>query len=274
MTTPPPDHITRPDFSVSVRGYDRTQVDAYFGRLVEWLADAETRAMEAERAREFLAGENSDLRATVTMLEQRTGLPAPQSMGAFSERMRQVMESALQAAHELRAEAEREAQERRESAASAAERIIAAARDEAEEIVDGARRAQRTMEESIDDLRVARVDAIEALVDLQGRIATAVGLAQTSVDVEGQIDAGSGTAVDVAETAVLPAVKPPGKAAGAGPASDPDREDPDRPEAGRRDAEMPTTGGVLVTAAPTTVVPVVGPDADKDAAAARRKRSA
>jgi cell division septum initiation protein DivIVA len=257
MTTPQPDHITRPDFSVSVRGYDRTQVDAYFGRLVEWLADAENRAMEAERSREFVTRENSDLRATVTMLEQRTGLPAPQSMGAFSERMRQLMESALEAAHELRAEAEREAQERRESALIAADRTLAAAREEAEEVVDGARRAQRAIEESIDELRVARVEAIEALVDLQQRIATTIGLPQPSVDGE------SGGEVDVAETTVLPAVTPERGDAGALPA----------PEAGREDVVTPT-GGVLVTAAPTTVVPVVGPDADRNAAATRRKRSA
>ena len=51
MTIPLPDHITRPDFGISVRGYERAQVDAYFGRVVEWLADAENRATAAERAR-------------------------------------------------------------------------------------------------------------------------------------------------------------------------------------------------------------------------------
>ncbi len=173
MTTPP-DHITRQDFGISVRGYDRSQVDAYLGRVVEWLADAENRATAAERARESLAREVTELRTTVAMLEERAGLPAPQSMSAFSERMSQVMESALQAAQELRAEAEREARERRASATEEAERVVAAARDEAEQIVRDARREQETMEASIDRLHAARAAAVESLLELQRRLAVVV----------------------------------------------------------------------------------------------------
>ncbi len=276
MTIPPPDHITIPGFGISVRGYDRAQVDAYLGGVVEWLANAENRAVAAERVRESLASEVTDLRATITVLEQSAGLPAPQSMSAFSERMGQVLESALRAAQELRSEAEREAEERRESAASEAERILATARAEAERIVDGARRAEREIEESFEDLRAARADAIGSLLELQQRIAIIVGGPESSRDAEDAedddradddgADHDDTEGAGIAETAVLPVVEgTPKSETDAPPVSE------DKPE----DDDPLSTTGVLSTAAPTSAQPAVGRGADGNAReASRRKRSA
>ncbi len=269
MTTPPPDNITRPDFGISVRGYDRAQVDAYFGRVVEWLADAQNRAAAAERARESLAREVTDLRTTVAMLEERAGLPAPQSMSAFSERMGQVMESALQAAQELRAEAERESRERREASAHEAERILAAARDEAEQIVDGARRALRTMEESIGGLRAARVEAVEALLQLQQRISEVVG--QPDPELGDPADGGSAGYDDT--TTVVPALTTAVPTFHSSDMVDDEDRGGTDVEA-LEDADSSTPTAVLVTAAPTAVQPAVGPGEDGRAAPARRRRSA
>src|SRR3954447_14678830 len=38
-----------PDFAVTVRGYDRLQVDEYVARLTRWLEEAQARTAEAER---------------------------------------------------------------------------------------------------------------------------------------------------------------------------------------------------------------------------------
>lgn len=256
MTTPPPDHGTRPDFGISVRGYDRAQVDAYFGRVVEWLADAENRAMAAERAREVLASEVTHLRATVTMLEERAGLPAPQSMSTFNERMAKVMESALQAAQELRSEAEQEARQRHEAATDEADRLVAAAREEAEQLVADAGRVQREMEASIDALRASRAEAVETLVDLQRRIATVVGEPEPVAGADGDSARAGGYVDD--DTTVLPAVVD---------ASNDDTED------GATEVD-PSTDGVLVTAAPTIVQPAVGTSGDRRASPGSRRRSA
>jgi cell division septum initiation protein DivIVA len=265
MTTPPPDHITRPDFGISVRGYDRAQVDAYFGRVVEWLADAENRALAAERSREAIAREVTELRAGMTKLEERAGLPAPQSMSAFSERMGQVMESALRAAQELRAEAEREARERREAASGDADRVLSEAHDEAERIVEEARRARGAMEEHLGALGAARTDALATIADLQDRLAAVVddaGLesfvdgsgvrprAGSSDDARGD-DGLGGPDDDDDITTVVPAV-----------AMD---------DVVIIDADPSGTGEILVTAAPTTVQAAVGRGDDTRAARPRRR---
>ncbi|HVC14149.1 MAG TPA: DivIVA domain-containing protein [Acidimicrobiales bacterium] len=265
MASSPPDHITRPDFGVSVRGYDRTQVDAYFGRVVEWLADAENRATAAERAREALAREVTSLRTSITMLEERSGLPAPQSMSMFSERMGQVMESALQAAQELRSEAEREAHARREAAAEEADRLLGEARDRAAKAVDEARRAGRAMQERIEGLRAVRAETLESLLDLQRRIAAVAGAPDDEPARDGDeplpVRADDGTTVvpvvggPTAEGQEDPAPGPEGKADGA-----------DEPE--------PTDPGVLVTATPTAVQAVAGAAGRAGAAARGRRHSA
>jgi cell division septum initiation protein DivIVA len=282
MTTPQPDHGTRPDFGVSVRGYDRAQVDAYFGRVVEWLADAENRAMASERSREALAREVANLRTTVAMLEERAGMPAPQSMSTFSERMEQLMGSALQAAQELRGEAEEEARARRESAAAEADRLVADAKAEAEQIVEDARRAKQAMEESLDTLHASRAEAIETLLDLQREIAKIVGgpepLAAVEAGTPGSSDLGGKK-----NSSDLGGKKkePDGKTALDGHGLDAGPEDAVRDPGGSEDGSQdsgPGSGtetGVLVTTAPTVVQPAVASPGGRPAVpAGSRRRSA
>lgn len=253
MSTPLPEHITRPEFAVAVRGYDRNQVDAYFGRVLEWLADAENRATGAERAREVVAREASDLRATVTLLEERAGMPAPQSMSAFSERMSQVMQSAMEAAQELRDEAEREARRLRDEVAAETGQLLERAKSEAERIVEESREAQLAMEASIAELRETRKEAVDELLALQQRIAEVAGQPEPSR--EGLIlDGADGPATRAVDTL------------GLDPTGFPEGQDGDETmmvDAIGTDTVDALIGGVggadgvYVTAAPTTVLPAV-----------------
>ena len=176
MSTSLPDQVARPDFAIVVRGYDRAQVDAYFGRALEWVADADGRAAAAERDRDKLAREVSELRATVAVLEGRAGLPVPQSMSEFSDRIGRLMQNALEAANELQSQAEREALERKEAIAAEAERLTEQAGAEAERIVQKARENERAMEESIADLRAARQDALAQLAELHRQLAAVLDM--------------------------------------------------------------------------------------------------
>lgn len=281
-----PEHVARPDFAVSVRGYDRSQVDAYFGRLLEWLADAENRAASAERARETIAAELDELRATVSALEERAGVPAAQSISAFGERMGEVMQSAVRAAEELRAEAEREARERRAGAHEEVEQMLAAARAEADRVVAGAASAKQDFEESIAVLRAARTEALVELGALRDRLSALGELPEPSLesvapdharspraggappgDPDGaptrDVDALTPSDVEATGTAVLPAVEPQ--------SHDPleglrrlSVEDPATDDETDLDGEGVTPAGhggdvaPVVTEAPTSVLPADG----------------
>jgi cell division septum initiation protein DivIVA len=281
MTTPQPDHVTRPDFGISVRGYDRAQVDAYFGRVVEWLADAENRAMASERSREALAREVANLRTTVAMLEERAGMPAPQSMSTFSERMEQVMESALKAAQELRGEAEEEARARREAAAAEADRLVAAAKAEAEQIVEDARRAKQAMEQSVDMLHASRAEAVGALLDLQRQIAKVVGEPEPLAAPESGL-LGSSDLDAKKEESDGKKEGPVGEKGRGGPGLEAEAQNEGAVRdsdgaAGRSRDPGPGSGtetetGVLVTTAPTVVQPAVAPTGGRRAIPAGSRR--
>jgi DivIVA domain-containing protein len=269
MTSLPQDDVKRPDFAISVRGYDRAQVDAYFGRVVDRLADAESRAAGAERTREALALEVEELRETIAELERRARMPAPQSMSAFSERMEQLMKSALEAAGELRAEAEREAREIRDRAADEAEQMLLTARQEAAKIVDDARQAQRSIEESIADLRASRKEAVAALVDIQRRIARIVG------EPEPEPAARAAAAAPVAAAPVASTGASTGAAAEPAPVASTGATRPaPAPVASgaevREDVDSSEPTGVLVTAAPTIVQPAVVPVPKGDVPSSRK----
>jgi DivIVA domain-containing protein len=176
MQTMLPDHVTRPDFAVAVRGYDRAQVDDYVGRVLEWLADAERRTVEAEDARHMLQRQVADLRATLATLEERAGIPGPQSLHAFSEKMAEVMQAAVAAAEELRLQAEREAADRRDAIAAEAQHIVEQANAEAHEIVRRAHRKERAIERNIVDLGTKRAAALSELGRLQRQLGELLAL--------------------------------------------------------------------------------------------------
>lgn len=182
MTTPLPDQIARPDFAIVVRGYDRAQVDAYFGRVLEWLADADNRAAVAERERDQFSHEVAELRTTVMMLEEKAGMPVPQSMSAFSERIGQMMQTALEAAHDLQEQAEQEARARRATLMTEAERLLDEAKEEAAGILEQARGAERAIEDHIADLRGARDDALAQLGVLHEQLAAVLAMPEPAAE--------------------------------------------------------------------------------------------
>lgn len=157
------DRAANPEFAVVVRGYDRSQVDEYLGELLGWLSEAEHRIQATDEANESLRREIVQLRATAASLEERAGVPGPQSLSAFSERMGQLMQQAVAAADELRTQAEREANERRDAVGAEVERMLERAKAEAREILRRARGKERELEESIASLAARRSTAVEEL---------------------------------------------------------------------------------------------------------------
>lgn len=176
-----PDHVVRPDFAVAVRGYDRAQVDDYVGRVLEWLADAERRTVDAEETCRVLRGQTTDLRTALAALEERAGIPGPRSLHAFNERMGEVMQAAVTAAEELRLQAEREANERRETIAAEVQRTVERANAEAHEIVRRAHRKERAMEGAIAGLVAKRAAALGELGRLHHRLGELLALPEPEV---------------------------------------------------------------------------------------------
>lgn len=170
------DRIASPEFAVVVRGYDRAQVDEYLGELLAWLSEAERRILATDEANESLRREVVQLRAAAASLEERAGVPGPQSLSAFSERMEEVMQSAVAAAEELRAQAEREANERRDAVAGEVERMIERAKAEAREILRRARAMERDLEENISSLSDRRAVAVEELGRLHRQLSEVLSM--------------------------------------------------------------------------------------------------
>lgn len=155
--------VAEPEFATAVRGYDRAQVDDYLAHLHQWLAEAEARTAAAEEVAGAAARELSALRRRVHDLEERADVPAPRSMSAFGERVGALLQAAVQAAEQLRTEAETEAKAVRTTSAAEREAVLARARSEAEQVVEQARRKERAIGKQIDDLATKRAAALTDL---------------------------------------------------------------------------------------------------------------
>lgn len=208
METMRTDRVANPEFAVVVRGYDRAQVDEYLGELLAWLSEAERRILATDEANEALRREIVQLRATAASLEERAGVPGPQSLHAFSERMNQVMQSAVEASNELRSQAEREANERRDAVAAEVERMLERAKTEAREILRRARAKERDLEESIVALSERRSAAVEQLGRLHLQLSEVLARPEAAPAVgpgaEGTVAPQGGAAVAAAERPALP----------------------------------------------------------------------
>jgi cell division septum initiation protein DivIVA len=113
LEVPVPDRSDVPDFTVSLRGYDRQQVDEYVHRLTLDLDEAHARALGAE---------------------QRLAERASRSSGSFADlgpHVAGVLERAAHEADQLRAEAQAYAERVRADADRAAEDLRALAGSEA-----------------------------------------------------------------------------------------------------------------------------------------------
>lgn len=180
METTLTDQVSSPEFAVVVRGYDRAQVDEYLGELLAWVSEAERRMLATDQANEALRREVVQLRAAAASLEERAGVPGPQSLNAFSERMGQVMSSAVAAADELRVQAEREANERRDAVAAEVERMLERAKAEAREILRRARAKERDLQESISALAERRGVAVEELGRLHHQLSELLAMPEAT----------------------------------------------------------------------------------------------
>jgi cell division septum initiation protein DivIVA len=111
MTQPRRDMTTEltPQFAVTVRGYDRAQVDDYVDTLRNWHGNATARMQAAETEAAQLREQVVRLRQRVADLEQQTGQEPPRTITALGDRVTRILQLAEEAAAQTRTEAETEA---------------------------------------------------------------------------------------------------------------------------------------------------------------------
>jgi len=133
MTQPRRDMTTEltPQFAVTVRGYDRAQVDDYVDTLRNWHGNATARMQAAETEAAQLREQVVRLRQRVADLEQQTGQEPPRTITALGDRVTRILQLAEEAAAQTRTEAEAEAR-----------LIVSKAQDEAESIARATRARQ------------------------------------------------------------------------------------------------------------------------------------
>ena len=152
-----PDRSDIPDFTVSVRGYDRRQVDEYVHRLTRDLDEAHGRALAAEQRPVPTAGGSfADLGPHVADVLQRA-----------TEEAQQLRSDAQTYADTIREQAERKAQDLLpltgdEAQAATAQRdaMLAEARNRADELLQ---RSQRHADERAEQTLAATDQEVLAL---------------------------------------------------------------------------------------------------------------
>lgn len=146
-------------FAVTVRGYDRAQVDEYVDTLREWLDNATTRMETAESESARLGEQVLLLRTRVAQLERQLNDTPPRSIAALGDRVTQILRLAEEGAVTVQADAEAEAVA-----------ILGKARQEAGDLI---REAQGHRAESEMLLAGARHQAAEVIEAAEGRAAEA-----------------------------------------------------------------------------------------------------
>ena len=131
-----------PEFSFSLRGYDRVQVDEYVAELLAYVIEVEERAATAESA----------------LVECRRELASPGSAG-ISERLAAILALANEEADQIRVRAQAEGAAMTQQAASVAERTVA-----------GAHQQRDAIQGEIDDLTATREVLFQRLVELGNEI--------------------------------------------------------------------------------------------------------
>lgn len=140
-------------FRQTLRGYDPADVHARIDELTHQLFEARNRAETAQRRADEADRTMEGLRAEVRELERRTGLP---TYDTVAQRVRTILESADEAAMELRTRSEADAEERKRQAEDRVAEILAEARQEADATV---RRGRQVADQAIADSE-RRVDAL------------------------------------------------------------------------------------------------------------------
>jgi len=164
-----------PEFAVAVRGYDRAQVDDYVAHVQQWFVEAEARTARADEAAVIAQREVAALQQRVRHLEERSDSPVPRSMTAFGERVGAVLQAALEAAEQLRTDAEEEAKAARNAFATDRESVLAHARAEADQLIEQAQLKEQAIGRQIDDLVARRQAAMTDLARVHGHLADLLG---------------------------------------------------------------------------------------------------
>lgn len=131
-----------PEFSFSLRGYDRVQVDEYVAELLAYVIEVEERAATAESA----------------LVECRRELASPGSAG-ISERLAAILALANEEADQIRVRAQAQGAATTQQAASVAERTVA-----------GAHQQRDAIQGEINDLTATREVLFQRLVELGNEI--------------------------------------------------------------------------------------------------------
>lgn len=138
-----------PQFAVTMRGYDRLQVDDYVATLSGYLTEAQARALDAEDAAVSLADRLRALESTATLETHGTGGPPPVgepdpiAREPVADEVATAVRATLTAAEELAGRLRGEAVADRESARRLVEQAEGEARARAAEIIE---QAQQTVE--------------------------------------------------------------------------------------------------------------------------------
>jgi len=128
-----------PEFSQSLRGYDRAQVDEYVGEVRAYAIQVEDRAAAAESA----------------LAQCRRELATSPGNAGISQRLAAILQLANEEADEIRALARAEAEATTQQAA-----------DEAARTVNEANQHRDAIQREIDDLTVVRAALLERLAEL------------------------------------------------------------------------------------------------------------
>ncbi len=151
--TPSPSKMEVPEFVVSLRGYDRQQVDDWAKEMVTLLLRERQRATEAERSLRLANEEQpppsfSHLGAHVAKILEDAGASAENMLADAAERA----EEAIQAGEDEAGDIIKEAQQRAGRLEEAAQKVLETARAEGE----------RVKAEATEDAEETRADADEA----------------------------------------------------------------------------------------------------------------
>src|SRR4030081_3910280 len=138
----------RPRFAVVVRGYDRTQVEAYLAEYERWAGQAQSQ-IEASDARAATAGRRvNGLETKLGELAQRLGGGPQPSVRWFGDRADQIIREAWEASQELRGRVTAEVEEAQRDRGEAAHTLEEARQGADQLLEEASRRADQLLEQA------------------------------------------------------------------------------------------------------------------------------
>ena len=154
-----------PSFTVTLRGYDKEEVDEYIESLSHTRGDDVEALEQAEATIRSLESEIRRHAERVTKLESCIRDETPRSISALGERLTLILEQAEATANETVAQARQEADSAREEASQAAERITRYATYQASEAETRAVTVTRNAEERARQLEEEATNRAAVILD-------------------------------------------------------------------------------------------------------------